>query len=329
VSAVSGWPEARLVELPRRGAEEPITLAVHEAGDGPAVVLSHGFPELAYSWRHQLPAIAAAGFHAIAPDQRGYGGSSAPRAIEAYRVTDLAGDLVRLLDALGIERAVFVGHDWGGLVVWAMPILHPDRTAGVVGVCTPYIPFPPLDALRAMVEGEASRHYILWFQEPGVAEREMDRKVATIFDKLMRAPLDPAAMLARLVVDGKLDFNPFRRIDELPVETPAIVSAEELEVYVRTFERTGFAGGVNWYRNLERDAREIADQGRKPLDLPCLMITAEWDVALPPAMAAGMPALIADLEMRSIERAGHWVQQERPDEVNAILVDWLRRRFGG
>jgi pimeloyl-ACP methyl ester carboxylesterase len=329
VSTPARWPEARLVELPRRGSEETITLSVHEAGEGPAVVFSHGFPELAFSWRHQLPAVAAAGFRAIAPDQRGYGGSSAPRAIEAYRVTELAGDLVRLLDALGIDRAVFVGHDWGGLVVWAMPLLHPDRTAGVAGVCTPYIPFPPLDVLRAMVEGEASRHYILWFQEPGVAEREMDRKVRTIFDKLMRSPLEPAATLGRLRVGGKLDFNPFRRIDELEVETPPIVTPEELDVYVRTFERSGFAGGVNWYRNLDRDAQEVPDQGRKPLDLPCLMLTAEWDVALPPAMAAGMPALITDLELHSIERAGHWVQQERPAEVNTILVDWLRRRFGG
>ncbi len=321
------WPDARLVELPARGNRQPVTLAIHELGRGPAVIFCHGFPELAYSWRHQLPAVAAAGFRAIAPDQRGYGESSSPAAVIDYGIAELTGDLVGLLDKLGIERAVFAGHDWGGLVVWAMPVLHPKRTAGVIGVCTPYMQIPPTDVIRAMVNGEDERHYILWFQKPGQAESVMDSRARVIFDRLMRAPLDPAEMARRMMAQGKLDMNPFRRIDELEADTAAIVTAEEMDVYVRAFEKTGFRGGINWYRNIDRNSREFPAIGQARLDLPCLMITAQWDVALPPHLAAGMGALCSDLEMHNIERAGHWVQQEFPEAVNRLITDWLTRRF--
>jgi pimeloyl-ACP methyl ester carboxylesterase len=322
------WPEARNVTLPRRGNQPEITLAVHEAGTGPAVVFCHGFPELAYSWRYQLPATASAGFRAIAPDQRGYGTSSAPPAVTDYGLTELTGDMIGLLDALKIERAIFVGHDWGGFVAWAMPVLYPERTAGVIGVCTPYIAFPGLAQMRAMVGGKDERIYILWFQEPGRAESVMDPKARLIFDRLMRAPIDPAEATKRMMASGELDMNPFRRIDEMEAATPLIVTPEELDVYVRAYEKTGFRGGINWYRNIDRNAREHPQIGTQKLALPCLMITAAWDVALRPQMAAGMPALCSDLEVHNIERAGHWVQQEYPDEVNRVMVDWLKRRFG-
>jgi len=322
------WPAAHTVALPKRGNQPQINLAVHEAGSGPAVVFCHGFPELAYSWRHQVPAVAAAGFRAIAPDQRGYGDSSAPPAVTDYGLTELTGDMVGLLDALKIERAVFVGHDWGGFVAWAMPVMHPERTAGVIGVCTPYIPFPPLSQMRAMVNGKDERIYILWFQEPGRAEAVMDPKARLIFDRLMRAPIDPAVATATMMASGELDMNPFRRIDELPAATPLIVTAEELDVYVKAFEKTGFRGGINWYRNIDRNGREHPEVGTKKLTLPCLMITADWDIALRPQMAAGMPALCSDLVMHNIAKAGHWVQQEFPNEVNEKIVGWLKHRFG-
>src|SRR5437764_257406 len=175
---MSGGASAALSE--RRVDVGEVSLNVSEAGDGELVVLLHGFPELAYSWRHQLPAIAAAGFRAIAPDQRGYGNSSAPPEVGAYGITELTADLVALLDALKIDRAIFVGHDWGGFVAWAMPVLYPERTAGVIGVCTPYIAFPKLETMRALVKGKDERFYILWFQEPGTAESLMDAKVRTI-----------------------------------------------------------------------------------------------------------------------------------------------------
>ena len=151
---MENFPSARRIPLPGRG----VTLSVHEAGQGPAVVLCHGFPELAYSWRHQIRALAAAGFRAIAPDQRGYGASDAPEAVDAYGMEHLTGDLAALLDTLGIERAVFVGHDWGGFVSWAMPVLHPQRCLGAIGVNTPYVPFPTTERLRkAFTEDEYRR----------------------------------------------------------------------------------------------------------------------------------------------------------------------------
>jgi pimeloyl-ACP methyl ester carboxylesterase len=321
------WPPGRSVKIAPRANQASINLTIHETGEGPAVVFCHGFPELAYSWRHQLPAVAAAGFRAIAPDQRGYADSSAPPAVTDYGLTELTGDMAGMLDALKIERAIFVGHDWGGFVAWAMPLLYPERTAGVVGVCTPYMAIPPISVLRAMVNGKDERMYIVWFQEPGRAESVMDSKARLIFDRLMRAPLSREESTKRVMASGELDMNPFRRIEELQPETKPIVTREELDTYVHAYEKSGFRGGINWYRNIDRNSREHPEIGVSKLTLPCLMITAEWDGALPPRMAAGMPALCSDLEMHNIERAGHWVQQEFPEAVNEKIVDWLKRRF--
>ncbi len=322
------FPPARLVRLPDRPDQGEITLSVHESGEGPAVVFCHGFPELGYSWRYQLPALAEVGFRAIAPDQRGYGGSSRPDPIEDYSLTQLTRDLVGLLDALEIDKAVFCGHDWGGFVAWGMPVLFPERTAGVIGICTPYMQMRSTAAARALVDGEDERYYVLWFQEPGVAEAEMDPKARLIFERLMRGGTDPAELARRTSSGGRLDMNPFRRIEDLPKPEKLIVSPEELSFYVDAFEKTGFRGGINWYRNIDRNSREHPEIGEQKLDLPCLMLTAEWDGALRPELAAGMPALCSDLEMHMIERAGHWVQQETPEPVNARIISWLTRRFG-
>jgi len=321
------WPQGRAIKLAPRANQPSISLIVHETGQGPAVVFCHGFPELAYSWRHQLPAVAAAGFRAIAPDQRGYAESSAPPAVTDYGLTELTEDMAGLLDALKIDRAIFAGHDWGGFVAWAMPVLYPERTAGVIGVCTPYMAMPQTSLMRTLVNGKDERMYILWFQEPGRAESVMDPKARLIFDRLMRAPVEPAEAARRMMASGELDMNPFRRIEELKPDTAPIVTPEELDVYVHAYEKSGFRGGINWYRNIDRNSREHPEIGVVKLTIPCLMITAEWDAALPPRMAAGMPALCSDLEMRNIERAGHWVQQEFPDAVNQAIVDWLNRRF--
>ncbi len=327
MSAV-GFPAPRLVGLPPRAGQAGISLALHELGAGPAVVFCHGFPELGFSWRHQLGPVAAAGFRAIAPDQRGYGGSSRPERIEDYRLVELCADLAGLLDALALERAVFVGHDWGGMVAWGMAVLHPERTLGVAGVCTPYLAMGGLDPLRARVDGEVERHYVLWFQEPGRAERVMDAQVRLIFEKLMRRGVPREQAAQRMLRDGKLDMNPFRDLAALEPQSEPCVSQGELEVYVAAFESSGFRGGINWYRNIERNAREVPELGKRVLEIPCLMLTAEWDAALPPELAEGMRALCPDLELHQIERAGHWVQQERPEPVNALLCDWLKRRFG-
>ena len=325
---MGNFPEPRSVTVSPATAADEITLSVYEQGSGPAVVFSHGFPELAYSWRYQLPVVAGAGFRAIAPDQRGYGGSSHPEAISAYSLRELCADLAGLLDALDIEKAIFVGHDWGGAVAWGMPVLYPERTLGVAGICTPYTSMGGLDAIRELVEGEDDRHYVLWFQNPGIAEAVMDSRVRSLFEGMLRGGVSPELAAPRLLRDGKFDMNPFRHLDELEALGESFASPEELDYYVRVFERTGFGGGINWYRNIDANAQDVPEIGKRKLDLPCLMLTAEWDLALPPERATGMPALCSDLETHMIERAGHWVQQEAADAVNSHLVDWLLRRFG-
>jgi pimeloyl-ACP methyl ester carboxylesterase len=324
-------PDARPVTLPPRttssGIREPgITLAVHEAGSGPPVVLCHGFPELAYSWRHQIPALAAAGFRVIVPNQRGYDGSDAPEAVEAYDLEHLTGDLVGLLDTLGVARAVFVGHDWGGFVTWAMPVLHPERVAGLVGVNTPYMAFPPTDVLRQVFPDD-DKLYILWFQKPGVAEAVLDAHRRLVFDKLMRRGTGRGSMM-RAGREGR-DANPFRRLESMEPSGAPLLGEADIEAYAQAYARHGFRGPINWYRNVDHNKQQYPDIGARPVEAPCLMITAEWDAALPPELAAGMPALCPDLETHLIRECGHWTQQEKPDELNRLLVDWLTRRFGG
>jgi pimeloyl-ACP methyl ester carboxylesterase len=315
------FPAARGVAL-RSGIE----LRVHEAGSGPAVVLCHGFPEIGYSWRHQVAALAAAGYRAIAPDQRGYGDSSRPSEIEAYGLGELCQDLVDLLDALGVERAVFAGHDWGGFVAWAMPILHPERCAGVIGVNTPYRPFPATAGLRRIFTSD-EQLYILWFQQPGVAESVLDAHPRAVFEKLMRRPA--RAGEPPPTPTGGSPFNPFRDIANLPERGSELLSPEEVDVYTAAFRRSGFRGPINWYRNIDANQARYPELGVAKLALPCLMICAERDPALPPAMAADMPDRCSDLEMHTIADCGHWTQQEKPAELNELMLRWLGRRFPG
>jgi pimeloyl-ACP methyl ester carboxylesterase len=318
---VNNLPDATKVQLPALHGDRGITLSVHDQGAGVPVVLLHGFPDLAITWRHQFPALAQAGFRAIAPNQRGFGASDRPGRIEDYDLIDLTGDMVGLLEALGLEKAVFAGHDWGGAVAWAMAVLHPERTAGVIGVCTPYMAFPGMNTIRAAFGGDDAAHYILWFQESGVAEDFLDTQARVCFEKLMRRNITPGD------VKHRPDRNPFRRLPEMPLYGEPLLSEDVLAVYAETFARTGFRGGINWYRNIDRNLQLVPDMGKKALTLPCLMLSAEWDFALPPRLAAAMPELCSDLEMHMIAKAGHWVHQEFPDEVNRLMIPWLRRRF--
>jgi pimeloyl-ACP methyl ester carboxylesterase len=317
----------RLVEL------DDVTLSVYEAGpadldDGrPAVVFSHGFPDLAYGWRDQLPAVAEAGFRAIAPDQRGYGASSKPEAVSDYDIFHLTGDLVGLLDRLGIERAVFVGHDWGGFVVWQMPLLHPDRVAGVVGLNTPFLPRMPVKPTEVfrMLGGESN--YIIEFQEPGLADEILRRDVAGLYDALWRTAVPPEELAA--VAETVTDGITFERIVKGPRLGQPLLSPAEMAVYVDTFSANGFTGPLNWYRNFDRNWELTPEQEGARIDgVPCLMITAEWDPVLTPALAQGMPELVDDLEMRELSRCGHFTQAEQPAATNDLLLDFLTRRFG-
>ena len=331
--ATSHWPEPIKLQLPERiGAAgnpiSPIELSVQIAGEGPTVVLSHGFPELAYSWRHQIRPLVDAGFKVIVPDQRGYGASDSPESIGDFDLEHLTSDLIAILDLLEIEQAVFAGHDWGGNVTWAMPILYPERTAGSIGVNTPYALFPGTDLLR-LAFPDPDKLYLLWFQKPGIAEGIMDEQVRACFDLIMRRAEKPdgESIMKGGGEDEELDANPFRRLAETEPMGEPFLSEEEFETYVRVFESTGFRGGINWYRNLDRNRELFPEIGTKKLEGPCLMVTAEWDRALTPALADGMPDLCSDLEIQMIKECGHWTQQEKPAELNAILVDWLTRRM--
>ena len=307
-----------------------IDMAVYEMGpkDGIPVVMCHGFPELAYSWRHQLPALAAAGYRAIAPDQRGYGATSRPEKIEDYDMPHLTGDLVGLLDALDLKSAIFCGHDWGGLVVWQMPLYHPERVRGVIGVNTPFIPRAPMDPIMAMRAAYGDDMYIVYFQKPGEADAILAKDVGKSFRFFMRKNSATAEEYAkRPASERRLELVKALQSDESKWPGEVLLTSEELKVFVDAFTRTGFTGGVNWYRNFTRNW-QISENLPQKVDVPGLMIMAEDDVVLSPAMADGMERFVPDLEKVLIRACGHWTQQEHPAETSAAMIDWLKRRFG-
>jgi len=301
-----------------------VELHVTEAGVGPPVIFAHGFPELAYSWRHQLPAIAAAGYHAVAPDQRGYGRSSRPEAIEHYDINALTGDLLGLLDDLGEERAVFVGHDWGALLVWQLALLHPDRVAGVVGMSVPFMPRPPMPPVELMrqVLGDAF-FYIIYFQEPGVADAELGRDPRETMSRMlagMPSHVDPPDFSQALANDGR---GFVARLPEF-TQLPDWLSQAELDHYVDEFTRTGFTGGINWYRNLDRNWALTERIDGAKVAVPSLFIGGAADPVLVMTPPSVMDGWLEDHRGTVvIDGAGHWVQQEKPTEVNAALVTFL------
>ncbi|OMC49530.1 epoxide hydrolase [Mycobacterium sp. IS-2888] len=301
-------------------------LRVVEAGDrgAPTVVLAHGFPELAYSWRHQIPALAEAGYHVLAPDQRGYGGSSAPDAIAAYNIRELTADIVGLLDDVGAERAVWVGHDWGAPVAWHAPLLHPDRVSAVVGLSVPPLPrshVAPTKAWRKLF-GE-NFFYILYFQEPGVADAELNADPGRVIRRMMgglRADGGQDA-LVRMATPGPQGF-----LDRLPEPDglPDWISQDELDHYVDEFSRTGFTGGLNWYRNFDRNWETTPELDGAKISVPCLFIGGSADPVLSFTRADRASQVVSGpYRQVMLEGAGHWLQQERPDEVNAALLDFL------
>ena len=283
-----------------------IEMRVADVGNGPPVVLLHGFPELWYSWRHQIPALADAGYRAIAPDLRGFGGTSAPPAIEAYDVLTLCGDVLALLDELGEERAIVVGHDWGSMLAWALACYHPDRVAAVVGMSVPFVPRPPAAPLPAFREHMGEDYYIVWFQEPGVADAALARDVRRT---LCTTEVWDAAWAARAGDDPR---------------RPRFWTAEDLDHYVRAYERTGFTGGLNWYRNLDRNWALTESYAERRVEQPALYLLGTRDPiakVLPPAVMDGW---VTDLrEVVEIEGAGHWLQQDAPAAVNAALLEFL------
>lgn len=312
----------------KHAAVNGIDMAYYEVGprEGVPIVFCHGFPELAFSWRYQLKACEAAGRWAIAPDQRGYGLTSRPDAVTDYDMEHLTGDLVGLLDHLGVDKAVFVGHDWGGIVVWQLPLMHPDRVAGIVGLNTPFMRRAPLDPIEGMRKVFGEDMYIVWFQKPEIA----DAALAADVDKTMRFFMRrPAAIQQVAAPTGGSTFafgDALKAWDKSDTANQ-LLTPEELAAFVETFQASGFTGGINWYRNFTRNWERSAGFPTRIDGIPCLMIMAEKDVVLSPAMAEGMEEVISDLEKVLVKDSGHWTQQEKPEEVNHLILDWMDRRF--
>ena len=302
-----------------------ITMHIAEMGEGPLVVLLHGFPESWYSWRHQLPALAAAGYHAVAPDQRGYGQTDRPAESEKYTQLHLVGDVIGLLDALGEQRAVVVGHDWGAPVAWNTALLRPDRVRGVAGLSVPYAPRGPVSMLTAMRAALGDGFYMQYFQTPGVADAELARDVRTTMRRILYGASGDAPRAAQPVAPAGKSF-----LDLMPdPETlPDWLTEADLDVFTSEFERTGFTGGLNWYRAIDLTWELMAPWQGAVVTPPALYVAGDRDLVVNfPGMAQFIPHLqtvVPNLTRTVIlPGVGHWTQQERPAEVNAALLEFL------
>ncbi|KJK57282.1 alpha/beta hydrolase [Saccharothrix sp. ST-888] len=315
-----------MTEISHRYVESASGLRMHvaEAGTGPLVLLLHGFPESWYSWRHQLTALAEAGYHAVAPDQRGYGRTGGPDEVEAYAIPYLVGDALGLIPALGEERAVVVGHDWGAPVAWTSALFRPDLVRGVVGLSVPPAPRNPAlpTAVLRHLFGEA--YYMLYFQQLGVPEAELQRDLRTTFRKVLGGRTELGSQGVPLVPEG----GGFLDIFESPERLPGWLTEGDLDFYAAEFEQNGFARPLNWYRNLDRSwGLTAAWQGARILP-PALLVAGERDVVVAnPATREGLgrlTELAPNLrETVWLPDTGHWTQQERPKEVNEALIDFL------
>jgi pimeloyl-ACP methyl ester carboxylesterase len=308
------FPTAELVDV------NGVTLEVFSAGAGGArgpMVLCHGFPELAYSWRHQIPVLTAAGYHVIAPNQRGYGRSSRPEAVTDYDITHLTGDLTALLDHFGYDDAVFVGHDWGAIVVWSLAMLHRERVRALINLSVPFLERGPTDWLSFWEEHLGGDFYIVHFnRRPGVADKVFDANTENFLRNLYRT---------RQWQHPPRDLGPGMAMINLATaaEGPGdlMMSEAELQTFVEAFRHSGFTGGINWYRNFARNW-EIMGRVPERVEQPALMIHGRYDmVPAKPNLAEFVP----NVEVHTLP-CGHWIQQELPEETNRLMLDWLAAR---
>ena len=312
-----------------------IRMHLAETGSGPLVLLCHGFPECWYSWRHQLDALAASGFHAVAPDMRGYGQTDRPDAIDQYTLLHLVGDMVGVLDALGAETAVIAGHDWGAPVAWHAALLRPDRFRAVIGLSVPFRPRGKLRPTTVMPQTENAVFYQLYFQTPGVAEAVMERDPrlfirGVLFANSGDAPHDPsgADTVGMVPRSGGMAARMANHMVN-PETMPPWISEADLDVYAGEFARTGFRGGLNWYRNIDRNWELLAAFDGVRVTVPALFIAGDRDLVMAfrgmKELLPALPSFVPHLRRTIIlPGCGHWTQQERPNEVNAAMIDFLR-----
>ena len=319
-----------------------VSLNVVEQGEGPLVLLCHGFPESWYSWRHQIEALATAGFHAVAPDMRGYGKSDRPEAIDQYTIFHLVGDIVGLLDALETQRAVVVGHDWGSYIAWQAARLRPDRFRAVVSLSVPYRPRGPARPTTLMPQTADAQFYQLYFQEPGVAEAELEKNPRlTLQTMLYGASGEGAAAFRALAASGGAAPTPgmvprgsgMLRGTTVPPPLPPWLGEADIAFYAGEFARTGFRGPLNYYRVVDRNWELLAPFADVKVTVPALYIAGDQDMVL---AAPGTAEYLANLrqfvpalrEIKILPGCGHWTQQERPAEVNAAIIEFLREQAG-
>jgi pimeloyl-ACP methyl ester carboxylesterase len=298
---------------------------IAEAGSGPLVLLLHGFPECWYSWRHQLSALAEAGYHAVAPDQRGYCRTGGPAAADQYTILHLAGDVIALLDALDEQHAVVAGHDWGAPVAWHTALTRPDRVRGVIGLSGSYRPRGnrlPTTAMRSRI---GDGYYMLYFQQPGVADAELAADLRQTFIRMLCGGSGEAEPWLPIVPPGGglLDTT------AEPPALPQWLSNEDIETFVTEYSEAGFTGPLNWYRNIDRNWELTAAWHGALVTVPALFIAGDRDLVL---TSAGGPAMLPRLrtwtpQLREpvlLSGCGHWTQQERPAEVSKAMIDFIR-----
>jgi pimeloyl-ACP methyl ester carboxylesterase len=301
-----------------------LQMHVVEQGIGPLVILCHGWPELWYSWRH-LPELADAGFRVVAPDLRGFGQTDAPADIAAYSILHAVGDMVDLVRVLGERRAVIVGHDWGATLAWTAALLRPDIFHAVAALSVVYAADSGAAQLQALRKAGRSDFYMLYFQTPGVAEAELERDPASTVRRMFARPANPATLRFLPAGGGFLDGRP----DPGPAHLPAWLTQGDVDYVAGEYRRTGYRGGLNWYRNIDRNGELLAPWAGAAIPQPALFVIGTEDpfISNPQGKAAvdrlssSVPGLRRTV---LIEDAGHWIQQERPAEVNAALLDFLR-----
>ena len=312
------FPEPQFIET------NSIRMAVYEQGEGPAIILLHGFPELAYSWRHQLPALAEAGYRAIAPDQRGYGNTAVPPNVSDYRIEELIGDVHGLLDALDLESATFIGHDWGAILLWYMATLAPERIEKLIILNIPYFRRPPIDPITMMRERYGDGFYIVNFQDSDEADRAFAEDPAHFFDVVMRHQQISRQRFDSLPAERKV-VNFIRSLGQERHFGEPLLRKAERDYYATAFARSGFTGPINWYRNWTHNWRMT--EGIDPtVTIPTLFIGAVDDIIVAPEQIEAMKPMVTDLTIRMLEDCGHWSQQEKPAGVNRLILDWLVQR---